>query len=1125
MRKKLFSAMLLAGAFSLSIPVLAGGDGTITITDPTPMFELVRNALDGEKTIDKDATTYGTFQAQMYGPSAFRYNFGGETTLTNVVLNYSEATVTDPSSTYIYVYGITLNEQGEATRMVILANELYAEGESQTIAIDQKGETYTIYEISVETSGKANIQLNEVLFKGTTKKAGEEGGDQGGDGTLVKVTPTSCSNAGDVTDFEKTMDGDFKTYGIFTSNTVSYGQYNFANPTAVKEIVMYFGEVTKNIGSNGYLRVDVMGLENADDEEGDIIVNGYVTDADSLVLSLSDNETAYPAYCFVVIARDGNATMQVKEVVFKAASSSKGGDGTITITDPTPTFELVRNALDGEKTIDKDATTYGTFQAQMYGPSAFRYNFGGETTLTNVVLNYSEATVTDPSSTYIYVYGITLNEQGEATRMVILANELYAEGESQTIAIDQKGETYTIYEISVETSGKANIQLNEVLFKGTTKKAGEEGGDTSTEAEDALTVKGLEMSDILNAENLFDGNTDTYAEVIITNDLNNRAIFYFEKPTDLTTMTLHYGTATVNLNEGDSVNILLHGLADGVIDDLVSTKYVEGETQTITIDQKGKTYKRFQLVIVTAGSINLQIKEVVFNGTLSEDSGDDYGGGPGPGRREELTLEELYGTRMISPALAFDRDNSTSAQFIVGSGNPSELAVLFKEGKAQIDEVAIDFATATSEVSDAASTKITIYGINLEGTNINCTEITTVDYEASLRQIIGGMNNKDKFDGCKIVISSNGDAKIYVTELSIRGILEDSGDQGGDEDGLVKVTPTSCGNASGVTDLEKTMDGDFNTYGVYTANTTASGQYNFANPTVAKEIVVHFAESTMNLGNYGDVHVEVKALKNVDDEDGEIIMSSFYYGSGVYFHTDSLVLNLERNETAYSAYVINMVASGGNATLQVKEVVFKAASGSTGGDTGGDTEDDDLLDPTLDSSDNVFEPAKATDKVDYLSAMFQLNGIKDAYIIYNFGGQTDLQKVKLTYGNYSTDDDVIVTIKVYGLVDYGMGLGAYEEFATTTMAYGEDTQTIDVDMKGTTCQMFKLVLSSNGNANIGIAEAQFYGTTTKDSGDTDGISTISTTDKAAQRYSLDGRRVDSNYKGIVIENGKKIFVK
>jgi hypothetical protein len=272
-------------------------------------------------------------------------------------------------------------------------------------------------------------------------------------------------------------------------------------------------------------------------------------------------------------------------------------------------------------------------------------------------------------------------------------------------------------------------------------------------------------------------------------------------------------------------------------------------------------------------------------------------------------------------------------------------------------------------VSDVASTKITIYGINLEGTNINCTEITTVDYEASLKQIIGGMNNKDKFDGCKIVISSNGDAKIYVTELSIRGILEDSGEQGGD------------------------------------------------------------------------------------------------------------------------------------------------------------SEDDDLLDPTLDSSDNVFEPAKATDKVDYLSAMFQLNGIKDAYIIYNFGGQTDLQKVKLTYGDYSTDDDVIVTIKVYGLVDYGMGLGAYEEFANTAMTYGEETQTIDVDMKGTTCQMFKLVMSSNGNANIGIAEAQFYGTTTKDSGDTDGISTISVTTSAAQRYSLDGRRVDSNYKGTVIENGKKIFVK
>ena len=618
----------------------------------------------------------------------------------------------------------------------------------------------------------------------------------------------------------------------------------------------------------------------------------------------------------------------------------------------------VENAFDGN--LNTVATFTGTGPA--ITPSV-NLAFEDPSTISSVTINFGDDE-DEPNGGYIFVYAT--NEIGQATTFLAQEELSYEQGGSQVISISNTGK-YVGCKIEMSFFSAYSLKVSEITVEGTCyptggDTGGDQGGDTSTEAEDTLTVKGLEMSDILNAENLFDGNMDTYAEVIITNDLNNRAIFSFEKLTDLTTMTLHYGTATINLNEGDSINILLHGLADGVIDDLVSTKYVEGETQTITIDQKGKTYKRFQLVIVTTGSINLQIKEIVFNGTLSEDSGDDYGGGPGPGRREELTLEELYCTRMISPALAFDRDNSTSAQFIVGSGNHSELAVLFKEGKAQIDEVAIDFATATSEVSDAASTKITIYGINLEGTNINCTELTSVDYEASLSQIIGGMNNKDKFDGCKIVISSNGDAKIYVTELSIRGILEDSGGSGGDQGEL--IAPTSY-TAKNVIDIKNSFDDNSETYGEFTG--------------------------------------DADSISSVDCE---------------------------------------------------------------------------------------------------------------------FEGQTSLTRIDLAYTS-SYFDSAGPMINIYGEDE----TSNFVMITSVNLDNSEPKQMIRINMDGKTYKKFRIEIPFVCISSVAINEIDFYGTITKDSGDTDGISTISTTDKAAQRYSLDGRRVDSNYKGIVIENGKKIFVK
>ena len=1073
-----------------------------------------------ENAIDGDLSTSATFSA--YSSDEYpciTLNFDEASTITNVTLNYGEATGEGANGS-VFVFGV--DETGDDVELASKVRIDYANGGSQTIPVTIT-DKFVGCKVKLNFGDVSKLNVTEITVEGINSTTGKDTGDDTGDGTLVKVTPTSCGEAGNVTDIEKTIDGDFSTYGTFTSNTVSHAQYNFADPTAVKEITMYFGDVTDNVNwdNGGYLRVDVMGLENVDDGEGEIIMQGYVLNKDSLVLNLDHNKTAYPAYTLVMIAYNGNATAQVKEVVFKAAGSSKGDD---TGDDPEDgnllemNWEEVKNVSDAANAVDKNLETYATFNLNEDNNYTGHIIFQSDTEVdvNKVKLIYGDKSLSDGTTVNVNVYSV---ERGVSSTK--LSSAQMSEGESQSISVDTEGKASQYYKVELIGTGKAQINVKEIQFFGPASgdDKGDDTGDTGTPLKTSFIMSRYTDSEY----KAYDGDLTTYATFKVSDaDMLPCLVLAFEDSATIKQVTLNYnesnnfdnGTVTIYGTNQEGWNYNYTPLKENVaIEDVI------GGTQTISINSTEKfTGIKVEFNNATLGT-SLNVNEITVNGVIeSGDKGDDTGDDTSLTGKIPVTLG---GTAGVSNAEnAIDDDLSTYATYSMGEYDemPPAMALYLSQAN-PVTKITLHYGAASDNIANA---RIIISGTTDEDHEVELVA-ENIDYVNGGSQTFT-INSTDKLKACNIKVEFIGGGTLDVNEVVIEN-TPDGGDDSGDGT-IVEVTPTSCGNASGVTDLEKTMDGDLSTYGTFTANTTASGQYNFADPTVAKEIVVHFGESTMNVGNYGDVSVEVKALKNVDDEEGEIIMSAFYYGAGTYFSTDSLVLDLDRNETAYSAYQIAIKASGGDATLQVKEVVFKAA-GSKGDDKGDDTGDKgEKLACDWTDTEGVDDADKAIDGDENTYATVTTYNLdEETSIAFEFdAGEVILSNVDILVGD--VDSDVLANddanIEIYGVTYDGNGEAQSTKLATQPLKANQNNA-FTLDMGSQSFANYKVVVSSSKYGNVQVKEISFYGKEAKSTGISS--ATTTTTEKAAQRYSLDGRPVDSNYKGIVIENGKKILVK
>ena len=1070
------------------------------------------NSTDVDKMIDGDTSTSGTFTN-----GNLELLFGGdEYKITEVSLDFGDYDESEASSIRVYICGLIVNDQGD-TGTWDLTDAYLKDCLNSPIKVSGNG---YFKGCRVHVYSTNAVEVKEITVKGIKKASS---GDDKGDGTLVKVTPTSCGEAGNVTDLEKTMDGDFSTYGTFTSNTVSHAQYNFADPTAVKEITMYFGDVTDNVNwdNGGYLRVDVMGLENVDDGEGEIIMQGYVLNKDSLVLNLDHNKTAYPAYTLVMIAYNGNATAQVKEVVFKAAGSSKGDD---TGDDPEDgnllemNWEEVKNVSDAANAVDKNLETYATFNLNEDNNYTGHIIFQSDTEVdvNKVKLIYGDKSLSDGTTVNVNVYSV---ERGVSSTK--LSSAQMSEGESQSISVDTEGKASQYYKVELIGTGKAQINVKEIQFFGPASgdDKGDDTGDTGTPLKTSFIMSRYTDSEY----KAYDGDLTTYATFKVSDaDMLPCLVLAFEDSATIKQVTLNYnesnnfdnGTVTIYGTNQEGWNYNYTPLKENVaIEDVI------GGTQTISINSTEKfTGIKVEFNNATLGT-SLNVNEITVNGVIeSGDKGDDTGDDTSLTGKIPVTLG---GTAGVSNAEnAIDDDLSTYATYSMGEYDemPPAMALYLSQAN-PVTKITLHYGAASDNIANA---RIIISGTTDEDHEVELVA-ENIDYVNGGSQTFT-INSTDKLKACNIKVEFIGGGTLDVNEVVIEN-TPDGGDDSGDGT-IVEVTPTSCGNASGVTDLEKTMDGDLITYGTFTANTTASGQYNFADPTVAKEIVVHFGESTMNVGNYGDVSVEVKALKNVDDEEGEIIMSAFYYGAGTYFSTDSLVLDLDRNETAYSAYQIAIKASGGDATLQVKEVVFKAA-GSKGDDKGDDTGDKgEKLACDWTDTEGVDDADKAIDGDENTYATVTTYNLdEETSIAFEFdAGEVILSNVDILVGD--VDSDVLANddanIEIYGVTYDGNGEAQSTKLATQPLKANQNNA-FTLDMGSQSFANYKVVVSSSKYGNVQVKEISFYGKEAKSTGISS--ATTTTTEKAAQRYSLDGRPVDSNYKGIVIENGKKILVK
>ncbi len=237
------------------------------------------------------------------------------------------------------------------------------------------------------------------------------------------------------------------------------------------------------------------------------------------------------------------------------------------------------------------------------------------------------------------------------------------------------------------------------------------------------------------------------------------------------------------------------------------------------------------------------------------------------------------------------------------------------------------------------------------------------------------------------------------------------------------------------------------------------------------------------------------------------------YGNATYTIADAA--GNETTLTVYRGYFLenakftseDQIAVGDEVivygTLTLYGSTYELSSGNYIYSLNGATEDASLVDPT-NTAETAYTVAEALAMIDSTDPAYDLD-----QSVYVKGIITSISQVNTEYGNATyyiadaTDDST--TLYVYR--------GYYLENAQFT---SEDQITVgdEVIIYGTLTLFYSTYEFSAGNYIYSL------------NGITTGLNSISTaTSSDEQAYDLTGRKVNANYKGIVIQGGKKIVVK